>query len=187
MVGLQHTSGKPASELISFLESCGAGSVDHSGRTLLAHLIGTFEVLVRWRCEPYVCRAGLFHSIYGTVAFEEKMLELDKRDVVRQHIGTQAELLVYLFCTINLNYIPTLIYSGPPYLAPVWRDSSCMKLDQQDLRDLALIKWANVMEQCSSTSFTQVQRKWLMEDWQISSGIIPEPAKTELDKFLGSW
>jgi len=175
---------KAGRALISFLQSCGADSLDHSGRTLLAHLIGTFEVLVRWECKPYVGRAGLFHSIYGTAAFHGKLLEFDKRDIVRQQIGIKAELLVYLFCTINLNYITTLIQTGPPYIVPAWRDSSCLTLDNQNLHDLALIKWANVIDQSPYTSFTDVEKNWLIEEWQLSSEIIPERAGSEVIDFL---
>lgn len=177
---------QPARELVAFLHSCGAGSLDHSGRTLMAHLLGTFEVLVRWGCEPYVCNAGLFHSVYSTGAFHEKLVELDKRDTVSALLGTRSEQLVHFFCTTDLDFITTLIQTGPPYNVPSRVSDFSVTLDQKGLTDLALIKWANVIEQAPYTSLTNDQKNWLREDAELCAELLPERARHALEYFLGS-
>lgn len=69
----------------------------HTGRTLQKHLWGTYRLLREWGCEEAACRAGLFHSIYGTNAFDHMTVEPTSRDVIRQLIGAPAESLVYVF------------------------------------------------------------------------------------------
>lgn len=70
----------------------------HSGRTLIQHLVGTFDLLRSWKSPVHVCAAGMFHSIYGTNAFKASMLVVEDRDRVRTVIGENAERLVFLFC-----------------------------------------------------------------------------------------
>lgn len=65
----------------------------------LSHLLGTRRVLVSWGAPAYLCDAGLFHSVYGTEYFPTGSDVT--RDEVRAVIGTQAERLVWLWCTIR--------------------------------------------------------------------------------------
>jgi hypothetical protein len=54
--------------------------------SFMEHLVGTEAVLRGWGCAEYLCRAGLFHSIYGTESFQAFSLPLDapNRAVVRE-------------------------------------------------------------------------------------------------------
>lgn len=85
-------------ELEAFLLRLGAHHVRHSGRTLFDHLVGTVRYLVAWGCSEPVCAAGLFHSVYGTSAFRQPLLDARDRPALRRRIGSDAEELVYLFC-----------------------------------------------------------------------------------------
>ena len=85
---------------IDFLESIGCGETMHSGRTLLEHLIGVYKVLDEGFAPLHVCDAGLFHSVYGTAYFKPKTISLDKRDIVKEIIGKDAENLAFMFCII---------------------------------------------------------------------------------------
>lgn len=73
----------------------------HSNRSLLDHLVGTYEVLVQWDNPDTVCVAGLFHSIYGVETQHSKPDRFDKRDSVISVIGEASERLVYLFCSLE--------------------------------------------------------------------------------------
>ena len=84
-------------EKIEFLIAHGAGDKSHSNAELLSHLTGTRDLLASWGARPEVCDAGLFHSVYGTEAFEST-LALQQRDRVASLIGQEAEVLAYLFC-----------------------------------------------------------------------------------------
>jgi len=116
---------------IDFLESIGCGETEHSGRTLLEHLIGTYKILDEGFAPLHVCDAGLFHSVYGTAYFKPKTISLDNRDVVKDIIGEEAENLVFMFCVIS-----------PP------RFENIMSLQDGQLRDeLLMIEDANREEQ----------------------------------------
>src|SRR5947207_3295271 len=78
--------------MIDFLRGLGTEDVPHSGdKGFLAHLIGVFNDLNAWGCDRDLCRAGLFHSIYGTELFRKFSLPLERRAEVRALIGERAE------------------------------------------------------------------------------------------------
>lgn len=70
----------------------------HSGRHLIDHLAGVYLLLEAWGNPPDVCRAGLFHSIYGTNIFDVKSAPFSDRPIIREAIGEKAERLAFLFC-----------------------------------------------------------------------------------------
>ena len=57
-------------ELTNYLVALGINDVKHTDKGFLAHLIGVYQDLKVWGCDEAVCRAGLFHSIYGTELFK---------------------------------------------------------------------------------------------------------------------
>lgn len=79
--------------MTDFLVGLGTTDVDHSGKGFLAHLIGVYKDLERWGCDVDVCRAGMFHSIYGTEKFQKFCLPFERRHEVRDLIGARAERL----------------------------------------------------------------------------------------------
>jgi len=83
------------------LNHFGADTIDHSTRTLSAHLIGTHNLLKSWNAPQGTYLAGLFHSIYGTQYFKNQAVQLHERTKVQKIIGQDAELLVYLFCVTD--------------------------------------------------------------------------------------
>ena len=83
------------------LQSLGAGAHSHSERTLLHHLQGTYDQLKEWGNPEHVCLAGLFHSIYGTDAFQAQTVRFDERDKVTEIISKAAEELAFLFCVAD--------------------------------------------------------------------------------------
>lgn len=52
--------------MTGFLRDLGTESVPHTGTAFLAHLVGVYNDLRAWDATTEVCRAGMFHSIYGT-------------------------------------------------------------------------------------------------------------------------
>ncbi|MEO8969274.1 MAG: aspartyl/asparaginyl beta-hydroxylase domain-containing protein [Solirubrobacteraceae bacterium] len=87
-----------AAGLIAFLRSHGAGDLGHAGgRSLLAHLIGTYEVLGRWQQPVVIGHAALIHSVYGTDHYARSLLPLQARPQLSALAGEQAERLAYLF------------------------------------------------------------------------------------------
>ena len=62
-----------ADPAVDFLLGLGTDATGHAGESLfIDHLTETRDYLRRWGCEQHVCESGLFHSIYGTEAFQPK-------------------------------------------------------------------------------------------------------------------
>jgi hypothetical protein len=53
-----------------------ADQIEHSGGSLLAHLAGTAALLESWGAPAALCRAGQFHSLYGTEALRQAAASL---------------------------------------------------------------------------------------------------------------
>ena len=84
--------------LIDYLKDIGCDKQQHSGdRNLLHHLVAVSIMLSERGCSDDLCKAGLFHSIYGTTIFKPKMVSLEDRDKIKDLIGVWAETLVYEF------------------------------------------------------------------------------------------
>jgi hypothetical protein len=124
--------------------------INHSGKTLFDHLVGTHNLLEWWGNSADVCTAGLFHSIYGTNHFKRRPWPIDDRAAIRDLIGNTAELLVYLFAT-----------SDRPAAWFEWHNLPTSRL----LRE---IEAANLLEQIKPG----VRSKWLnkLYDTDISDG-----------------
>ena len=54
-----------------------------------------------WDGTPELCRAALFHSIYGTQGFQGFTLPLDRQPELRTLIGDYAEKIAYLNCFMD--------------------------------------------------------------------------------------
>src|SRR5947209_12063531 len=93
--------GDDFKRLTEFLTGLGVGAVGHTGKTYLAHLAGVYRLMESCGCAGEVCRAGLFHSIYGTERFQGFKLPLERRPEVRALIGERAERLAYLNCAVD--------------------------------------------------------------------------------------
>lgn len=128
-----------------FLESIGARELGHTDRTLFEHLLGTFDLLRDWECEPEVCVAGGLHSIYGTNAFTHGCIAWDEREAVEQVVGPKAARLIRLFHSTNR---PRAILAAFESCTLVDRHSGeSMATNRDELRDLLAIECANLVEQ----------------------------------------
>ena len=112
---------------IDFLKSIGSDKIEHSGATLLEHLIGTSEKLKDMGAPQYLQDAGLFHSVYGTVSFMPEGGLVEDRQVIKDLIGDKAEEIAYWFCILE-----------QPRLENIWNIKSD-KLRQ----DLIMLEQAN--------------------------------------------
>lgn len=86
---------------IMLLNSCGAGSIMHTGRSLLEHLQGTYDFLKLWKAETDICIAGLLHSVYGTVDGEILLNESPNRTEIVALFGTRVDRLIYSYSKIK--------------------------------------------------------------------------------------
>ena len=91
----------PMKTMTDFVIQVGADNVQHSGKTYLAHVIGVYRLMKSWAEEDEMCRAAIFHSIYGTEGFQDFTLPLDRREEVCALIGERAEQLSYANSAMN--------------------------------------------------------------------------------------
>ncbi len=88
-------------DLTDYIIALGAADVGHTEKTYLAHAIGVYNDMKAWNGTPELCRAALFHSIYGTQGFQGFTLPLDRQPELRTLIGDYAEELAYLNCFMD--------------------------------------------------------------------------------------
>jgi len=137
---------------IKFLKELGADRVPHSGRYLIDHLVGVHDILVGWKLEQYVCDAGLFHSIYGTMSFKHQTT--DDREYIKSIIGPMSENLVYHFCMLDR---PRLYHIGEIQ-------------DGKLKEDLVHINSANSQEQNIATKKEMTMEEAYGGLWNYNSG-----------------
>src|SRR5437667_1145163 len=88
-------------KLTDFLVDLGIEKVPHTEKTYLGHLVNVYRLMESEGCTEELCRAGMFHSIYGTQQFQGFKLPLESRADVRKMIGDRAEKLAYLNCAMQ--------------------------------------------------------------------------------------
>ena len=69
--------------LTDFLVGLGTDKIDHSQKNYLAHLIGVYKLMDAYGQDEELCRAGMFHSIYGTEKFQGFTLPQERRGEVK--------------------------------------------------------------------------------------------------------
>jgi hypothetical protein len=135
-------------QMTDYLVGLGTESVPHSGeRGFLAHLIGVFRDLENWGCDQDICRAGMFHSIYGTELFQKFALPLDRREEVQELIGKRAEYLGFLNCLMDRKPFDQDVFDGTStrFVNRITKEET--QLDQRVFDDLCTIHVCDWLEQ----------------------------------------
>lgn len=134
--------------MIDFLRGLGTEDVPHSGsKGFLAHLVGVSRDLESWGCSQDLCRAGLFHSIYGTELFRRWSLPLDRRDEVRALIGERAERIAYANCLMDRSTFDALLESDGPFRLRNRETGETIELSREDFDDLVTLHLCDWLEQ----------------------------------------
>ena len=131
------------SKLIELLIDLNTDSLSHSQGTLIDHLQKTYELLKQWNNPDYVCLSGLFHSIYGTQIYKKQTLGLEKRNIIKNAIGIEAEYLVYLFCIMDRGYF----YNNLGFNQLRSSHNETYTISEKTKRNLCEILVANELEQ----------------------------------------
>ncbi|KAB8030720.1 DUF6817 domain-containing protein [Fluviispira multicolorata] len=85
-------------KFIDFLENNKFNNNILFNRSLLDHLIGTYELSLKLKCDYDVCLASLFHNIYDeNKAYKFKGISASNLTIIINLIGKEAENLVFLF------------------------------------------------------------------------------------------
>ena len=133
-------------ERIRLLDSLPVQGIEHFGRPLKDHLVGTHDLLERWGCTEDVCLAGLFHSVYGTRTFRLVTMATLHRQHLRTLIGGYAESLVYIFCMSDRKKL-LMANQSAPFIWTNHLTNERTRLACEVLCDLVEIEAANYVEQ----------------------------------------
>jgi len=134
--------------MTDYLVAIGIEEVGHTGKSYLAHLVGLYRLLEASGCSEEVCRAGMFHSIYGTQKFQGFKLGLDRRSEVRDLIGERAERLAYLNCAMyRPSFDEVLQRPEAPYPITDRITNQKVELSRADYDDLARVHLFDWLEQ----------------------------------------
>jgi len=117
-------------------------------RSLLDHLIATYQLGVKLDCSIEVCLAGLFHSIYGrNKAYKFNGIALSNRQEIISLIGKSTENLVYLFWNSEYNGSLKLNLAKRDNFSITLYDNSVLHLDTPTASSLINLSAINLLEQ----------------------------------------
>ena len=147
-------------DMTNFIIKEGAAEIPHTKKTYLAHAIGVYNDLKAWGCDPELCRAAMFHSIYGTEGFQDFKLPLTRRDELRAFIGERAERIVYWNCAMDRAsfYEANLTQTEAPYRIIDRLTQQEVELSTQDFDDLSRVHLCDFLEQVARSDIWHVQR-----------------------------
>jgi aspartate beta-hydroxylase len=171
-----------ADRIAAFLRAEGAVAHRHAGdRSLLDHLVGTYEIVSRWSQPVWLRHAALLHSVYGTDAHQRPLLPASRRTDLRELAGDRAERLAYLFCVIPRR----VLFAGTHRWT---RDVPVRSLDSEtnatdhpragrdELDAIVLLHMANLAEQARAPDGSP--GRWLVRLRQLAELLIDSEAVT---------
>ena len=141
-------------QLTDFLVNLGIEQVAHTNKNYLAHLISVYKLMHSAGCDEDVCRAGLFHSIYGTEKFQGFKLPVSRRGELAELIGHRAERLAYWNCLMDRSSLDELLDQDAEPLLLRNRDSGeAMSLTRLEFDDLCRVHLFDWLEQAPRSRF----------------------------------
>jgi hypothetical protein len=139
---------KDFKRMTDYLVAIGIERIPHTEKSYLAHLIGVFRDLEAHGCGQDACRAGMFHSIYGTEKFQGFTLPLERRQEVRALIGDRAEHLAYLNCAMDrASFDRAVEQPDEPYRFIDRITGDLVELNREDFDDLCRVHLIDWLEQ----------------------------------------
>lgn len=161
--------------MVDFLVAEGTDKVSHTKKSFLAHLIGVYQDLEAWGCGQDVCRAGMFHSIYGTEPFQGFKIPLERRAEVRELIGERAERLAYLNSAMTRASFDATIQQdeGPRTMIDRFTGTE-IELAPADFTDLCTVHLCDWLEQVERHESWENRRSAFRRLAEMLSGVAVE-------------
>jgi hypothetical protein len=161
--------------MIDFLRGLGTEDVQHSGdKGFLAHLVAVFRDMEAWGGDRDLCRAALFHSIYGTELFRRWSLPIDRRDDVRAVIGERAERIAFVNCMMDRASFDALLESDGPFRLRHRETGETLELSRQDYDDLVRLHLCDWLEQVTRSQRWDYRRDSYRRMAQRLGGVAQE-------------
>jgi hypothetical protein len=145
--------------MTDFLAELGVVTIAHTGKSYLAHLVALYRLMESRGCTQELCRAGMFHSIYGTERFQGFTLPLARRSEVRELIGERAERLAYLNCAMDRAFFDQVVARGEePFRFRDRITGEEVVLSRADFDDLCRVHLFDMLEQVPRSGVWNVRR-----------------------------
>jgi hypothetical protein len=161
---------------MELLDTVGAVDVEHPSGTLLQHLRGTYDILEAWGCPEHLCLAGLYHSVYGTEAFQRQTIALEARSQVREAIGERAEEVAFLYCAIRRSSLYDNLGRGAPHSVEDRSGERIPLHGLEQLSELLTLDVANRLEQVDRVSTSATRRATDREIYERAVPLLPAAA-----------
>lgn len=142
-------------QLTEYLLNLGIEQIAHTQKNYLAHLISVYKLMETAGCDEELCRAGLFHSIYGTEKFQGFKLELNQRGELAELIGRRAERLAFWNCLMDRASLDELLTGSQvePLLLRNRETGEWMPLTRREFDDLIAVHLFDWLEQAPRSRF----------------------------------
>jgi hypothetical protein len=153
--------------LARLLEERGAGTIEHPGGTLGAHLERVEHRLAELGLSRTVRLAGRAHAVYGTDGFDVRLLDESERPLLARIVGAGAEVLVHRYGSCDRRRTwPGLAGSGLVHDRHTGAVEQLTPEQVRDLADLSLVNEIDLAEH--APGFVEQHGDWfrrLAEDW----------------------
>ena len=154
-------------DLTNYIISLGAADVSHTDKTYLAHAIGVYNDMKAWQGSDELCRAALFHSIYGTQGFQSFTLPMDRQPELRALIGDYAEKIAFANCFMDRASLDAQIgkMTGPyPIVHRITREEFVLsKEEYEDLLRVHLCDWLEQVERANDWNYRRAAYRQMAE------------------------
>ena len=146
-------------QMTDFIREVGADDVEHSEKSYVAHAVGVRNDMQRWGCDEDLCRAGVFHSIYGTELFQRFTLPLERRGEVRALIGERAEWFAYLNCAMSRAEFDRAVFQteGPYFIRDRFSEQD-IPVSEPDFDELVRMHVCDWLEQVGRSKMWDYRR-----------------------------
>ncbi len=149
----------PMKTMTEYITQLGAAKIPHSRTTYLAHAVGVYKYMQSWDADDELCRAAMFHSIYGTERFQDFTLPLDRRPELRELIGDRAELLAYANCAMDRDSFFALVDQHQArYLIKDRLSGEHIDLSHEQFEDLMRLHLSDYLEQVERSDGWEYRR-----------------------------
>ena len=154
-------------DLTNYIISLGAADISHTDKTYLAHAIGVYNDMKAWQGSDDLCRAALFHSIYGTQGFQSFTLPMDRQPELRSLIGDYAEKIAFANCFMDRASLDAQIgkMTGPyPIVHRITREEFVLsKQEYEDLLRVHLCDWLEQVERANDWNYRRTAYRQMAE------------------------
>lgn len=138
----------PFKKMTDHIIALGMADLPHTRKTYLAHVISVYRDMKTWGADEELCRAAMYHSVYGTQGFKAAQFSIERREELRQLIGDRAERIAYGNCAMDRDSFDAQLDSQlERYLVGDRITGGVMDLSPADYDDLARLHLCDWLEQ----------------------------------------